>query len=220
MNVLKNLFFISLIITALFSTSCEKAQNHIYGKICDMTTGEGVENVTVSVYITEISASTYNNNFEKFMTTVTDAEGNYSLEFEPKTVGEYKLKVSKEGYHDNEINFMPEETASEYKKDVTIPKAGYIKYKILNAYGVTSGDENDAARIKIDGINPLCSNCCSSDYMIFEGLDVNIEGVWNIVAGEEITITRYLIRKGEQLGFRIKNYICEQGDTIEYNWTY
>ena len=114
---------------------------------------------------------------------------------------------------------MPEETASEYEKNMAIPKAGYIKFKIRNAYGAYQGDENDVARIKVEGINPLCSECCSSDYYSFEGLDVNEEFVCNIVAGDEITVNRYLVRKGTS-EFRSKKFICEQDSTIIYTWNY
>ena len=218
---MKNLFFIVVALISLTSlASCEKAQNHIYGKVTDMTTGEPIANATIDLYLTEITSSGYSRTFTKFMSTVSDAEGNYNLNFEPKAVGEYKIKVSKKDFHTNTINFMPEETASEYEKNVTIPKAGYIHYKIHNAYGPREGDEYDVARIKIEGINPLCSECTTSDYISFEGLDVMEEGTWNIVAGEEITISRILIRKGRQQSAKNTKYICNQGETIEYSWNY
>ncbi len=221
MNGIKNIFFIALIIITfgISASSCKKAENHIYGKVSDMSTGEAVGDVTVDLYLTRITSGSFSGTFEKFASTVTDAEGNYSLEFEPVAAGEYSLRLSKDGYHPNITDFMPEETASEYEKNLTIPKAGYIKFKIRNAYGAYQGDENDVARIKVEGINPLCSECCSSDYYSFEGLDVNEEFVCNIVAGDEITVNRYLVRKGTS-EFRSKKYICEQGDTINYNWNY
>ena len=221
MNGIKNIFFIILVfsILATISFSCNKEHNHIYGKVTDMSSGESVANVSVDLYLTKISSGSFSGTFEKYMSTITDAEGNYSLEFEPVAAGEYSLRISKDGYHSNILDFMPEETASEYEKNMTIPKAGYIKFKIRNAYGVHIGDANDVARIKVDGINPLCSECCSSDYYSFEGLDVNEEFVCNIVAGDEITINRYLVRKGEST-YKSKKYICEQGDTIEYIWNY
>ena len=153
------------------------------------------------------------------MSTTTDENGNYSLEFEPVAAGEFSLRLSKDGYHSNITDFMPEETASEYEKNLLIPKAGYIHFKIRNAYGAHTGDENDVARIKVDGINPLCSECCSSDYYSFAGLDVNDEFVCNIVAGDEITINRYLVRNGTS-EYKSRKYICEQGDTINYTWNY
>ncbi|MBO7572903.1 MAG: carboxypeptidase regulatory-like domain-containing protein [Bacteroidales bacterium] len=221
MNRIKIIFFIALIFStfAIGTSSCKKAENHIYGKITDMSTGEAVANVTVDLYLTKITSGSYSGTFEKYMSTVTDAQGNYSLEFEPVAAGEYSLRLSKEGYHSNITDFMPEETASEYEKNLTIPKAGYINFKIRNAYGTHIGDENDVARILVQGINPLCSECCSSDYYSFEGLDVNENFVCNIVAGDEITINRYLVRKGTS-DYKSRKYICEQGDTIVYSWNY
>lgn len=221
MNGIKNIFFIALIIITfgISASSCKKAENHIYGKITDMSTGEAVSDVTVDLYLTKINSGSFSGTFEKYMTTTTDAEGNYSLEFEPVAAGEYSLRLSKDGYHSNITDFMPEETAAEYEKNLAIPKAGYIKFKIHNAYGAHIGDENDVARIKVDGINPLCSECCSSDYYSFEGLNVNEEFVCNIVAGDEITINRYLVRNGTS-EYKSRKYICEQRDTISYSWTY
>lgn len=221
MNGIKNIFFIILIFTAFVigSSSCKKAENHIYGKVTDMSTGEAVGNVNVDLYLTRITSGSYSGTFEKFASTVTDADGSYSLEFEPVAAGEYSLRISKDGYHSNILDFMPEETASEYEKNLTIPKAGYIHFKIRNAYGAYQGDENDVARIKVDGINPLCSECCLSDYYSFEGLNVNEEFLCNIVAGDEITINRYLVRNGNS-EYRSRKYICEQGDTINYSWNY
>lgn len=184
-----------------------------------MSTGEAVANVTVDLYLTRITSGNFSGTFEKYMSTVTDDNGEYNLEFEPIAAGEYSLRVDKDGYHQNIVDFMPEETASEYEMNVTIPKAGYIHFKLRNAYGAHIGDENDVARIIVQGINPLCSECCSSDYYSFEGLDVNESFVCNIIAGDEITINRYLIRKGEST-YKSKSYICEQGDTVEYSWTY
>ncbi|MBR3946271.1 MAG: carboxypeptidase regulatory-like domain-containing protein [Bacteroidales bacterium] len=221
MNGIKNIFFIALIFMLFVTTmnSCKKEQNKIYGKVTDMSTGEPVGNVTVDLYLTRISSGNFSGTFEKYMSTVTDSNGDFVLEFEPIAAGQFSLRVEKDGYHQNIVDFMPEETASEYEKNVSIPKAGYIHFKLRNAYGVHIGDENDVARIIVQGINPLCSECCSSDYYSFEGLDVNEEFTCNIVAGDEITINRYLIRKGEST-YRSKKYICEQGDTILYSWTY
>lgn len=217
---MKNLFLIVLTLLAFSFVSCEKAQNHIYGKVSDMSTGEAVGNATIDLYYTKISSSGFSGTFEKYMSTVTDDNGNYSFEFAPVAAGEYSLRTSKKGYHSNRTDFMPEETASEYEKDLAIPKAGYIHYRIHNAYGTHIGDENDVARIKIDGINPLCSDCATSDYMSFEGLDVDESGIWNIIGGDEITITRYLVRGGSTQSNRVSKYTCEPGDTIEYIWNY
>lgn len=218
---MKNLFFIALAAILLLSfTSCKKAQNHIYGKVTDMTTGEAIDNAEIDLYLTEVTSNGYSGSFSKFMSTVSDSEGNYSLEFEPKAAGEYKLKVSKKDFHTNTITFMPQETAAEYEHNITIPKAGYIHYKIHNAYGAHIGDESDVARIKIDGINPLCTECASSDYISFEGLDVNEEGTWNIVAGEEVSVSRVLIRNGSAQSQKTTKVICNQGETIEYTWNY
>ncbi len=184
-----------------------------------MSTGEAVGNVKVDLYLTKISTGSYSGSFEKFASTVTDAEGNYSLEFEPVAAGEYSIHISKDGYHSNILDFMPEETASEYEKNMAIPKAGYVHFKIRNAYGAYQGNENDVVRIKVDGINPLCSECCSSDYYSFEGLGVNEDFVCNIVAGDEITINRYLVRNNNS-EYKSKKFVCEQGDTIEYIWNY
>ncbi|MBR5983407.1 MAG: carboxypeptidase regulatory-like domain-containing protein [Bacteroidales bacterium] len=221
MNGIKNIFFIVLIfiVFVIGASSCKKAENHIYGKITDMSSGEAVSDVTVDLYLTKIRSGNFSGTFEKYMSTVTDAEGNYSLEFEPLAVGEYSLRLSKNGYHPNTTDFMPEEIASEYEKNLTIPKAGYINFKIRNAYGGATGDENDVARVLVDGINPLCSECCSSDYYSFEGLDVNENFLCNIVAGDEITINCYRVRKGETY-YRSRKYICEQGDTINFTWNY
>jgi hypothetical protein len=219
MNGIKNIFFITLIIIVfgIGASSCKKAENHIYGKVTDMSTGEAVGDVTVDLYLTKISSGSFSGSFEKFASTVTDAEGNYSLEFEPVAAGEYSLRISKDGYHSNILDFMPEETASEYEKDLAIPKAGYIHFKIRNTYGASLGNENDVLRIKVDGINPLCSECCSSDYYTFEGLDINEDFVCNIVAGDEITVNRYLLRNGNS-EYKSKKFVCEQGDTINYSW--
>ena len=221
MNGIKNIFFITLIIIAfgIGTSSCKKAENHIYGKITDMSTGEAVAGVTVDLYLTKIRSGSYSGTFEKFTSTVTDSDGFYSLEFEPVAAGEFSLRISKDGYHSNITDFMPEETAAEYEKNLAIPKAGYIKFKVQNAYGAHIGDENDVARIKVDGINPLCSECCSSDYYSFEGLNVNEEFVCNIVAGDEITINSYLVRKGTS-EYKSSKRTCEQGDTIAYRFIY
>ena len=221
MNGIKNIFFITLIfiVFGICTSSCKKEENNIYGKVTDMSTGEAVSDVTVDLYLTKIRSGNFSGTFEKYMSTVTDENGNYSLEFEPVAAGEYSLRLSKDGYHPNITDFMPEEMASEYEKNLTIPKAGYINFKIRNAYGSHIGNENDAARIKVDGINPLCSECCSSDYYSFEGLDVNEDFICNIVAGDEITINRYLVRNGTST-YKSKKYICEQGDTIVDIWNY
>lgn len=221
MKRIKNIFFIALLLLVLVPLliSCNKEHNHVYGKVTDMSTGEPVGNVTVDLYLTRINSGNFSGNFEKYMSTLTDSNGDFDFEFEPIAAGEFSLRVEKDGYHQNIVDFMPEETASEYEKNVSIPKAGYIHFKIRNAYGAHIGDENDVARIIVQGINPLCSECCSSDYYSFEGLEVNESFVCNIVAGDEITINRYLIRKGEST-YKSKTYICEQNDTILYSWTY
>ena len=124
MNGIKNIFFIALIIITLgiSASSCKKAENHIYGKVSDMSTGEAVGDVTVDLYLTRITSGSFSGTFEKFASTVTDAEGNYSLEFEPVAAGEYSLRLSKDGYHPNITDFMPEETASEYEKIWQFPR--------------------------------------------------------------------------------------------------
>ena len=75
MNGIKNIFFIVLIIITfgISASSCKKAENHIYGKITDMSTGEAVSDVTVDLYLTKINSGSFSGTFEKYMSTTTDA---------------------------------------------------------------------------------------------------------------------------------------------------
>lgn len=220
MNKLKQLFFISLVITAFAFSACDKPQNIITGKITDLSTGEALSDVNIDIYGTQMTSGAFSSTFDKMFSTTTNSSGEYLLEFEPTMVGEFKIIASKKGYHNNEIFFTPEETAGEYNKDLTLPKAGYIKYTIRNAYGVYSGNEDDIASVRVDGVNPLCNTCCGSDLMVFNGLDVYEEGVWNVVAGEEVTITQTLKRINVDPMPRSRKFTCQQGDTLEYIWNY
>lgn len=214
-------FLLVVFISALciVFSSCHKEQNHIYGVITDMVTGEPISDVEVTLFLTKVSSSSVSTNFERYMTVTTDANGVYDMVFDGIAAMEYSLHLSKEGYHNNIHDFMPKEVAAEYNIDLKIPQASYFHFQIQKAY-TYENNPIDAVRVIIEGIDPLCSECCSSDYYLFEGTDVNDDFVCNVVGGSKIKVTRYSSNKGVSSNVKIKEYDCVQNDTILYRYIY
>lgn len=223
MNIsLKNSLFrfvsIATIVFLLsFLSSCNKNEKSYFtGKIYNLSTKETVKEAKVILEASQIKSGNMNSSFSKIAETISDSDGNYFIEIEPKLYLKFKIRVEKEAYHKYFTEIEPQDQAAEYKQDYPLAEASFIKIKIKNNPPAYS---DDLLKIQIEGINEACVSCSQNDFTILEGANIDTDFLIKTVGGETIRISFIKTINGNT-NFSTKEYFCPPGDTVKEVYYY
>lgn len=214
-NIFKYLIFLSL--GCLVFNSCKEEQgNSFSGTVYDMSSDEVVAGVKVYLDASKVSSSNINSAYVKVAETTTDVFGNYSLECPNDSYLKFKLRFEKEGFHSSYYEFNPEDYASQYTVDKYFARESYFFVRILN---ILPNDETDEFKIKIVGIDELCTECGSGAFRYYYGSYVDTSFICKTVGGDSILLYSISIHDDESIVKENKVY-CLPGDTVFYNCYY
>lgn len=150
-------YFIYTFLVLGFLASCKKETPNftISGKIQDNSFSTGLKNAEIKLYEIEIGTTK-----EKLiLTSSTDNNGNYSLNFERNKVEKYILKINKNNYFEKTetIYFSALTTKEDNIKNYSVDAKAWVNLHFTNTdkdlsksieYGITSGKSN-------------CDECCT-----------------------------------------------------------
>ena len=162
-----------LLVLIILLSTCKKEDLELYitGNVSDPNQMMTVAGASVVLSGKELSGGTFNNNFNTIASTATNGNGDFEFQFERRTISQYRIRVTKEGYFEKNILI----TGDAVQPDVTynvniesIPKA-YYKLRLEN-----SNPFDDTDRITYRNTNAeLACNCCNDQNVTILGMAVD-----------------------------------------------
>lgn len=202
-----NKFFYSLVCCVLltFLSGCNKNTSYkIEGTITNNTENKGLENAKVSIYSNGIG-----NDSELVVSSTTDANGKYTLQFERQKTQNYTMLVEKDGYF--------KQTKQLNSDDILIDETNTFNFNTtakawVRIRFVRSFPENYIAYIKQEG-KQKCEECCGNSRVEFSNKIPSDTSIYCINDGNTKYSIAYSINKipSEE----IKGVITTPFDTTE-----
>ncbi|HNQ66900.1 MAG TPA: carboxypeptidase-like regulatory domain-containing protein [Bacteroidales bacterium] len=217
LSILLKSVVLSIIVMFLFFVSCKEEEvNSFSGTVYDMSSGDAVEGVKVYLDASKVSASSINSAFVQLAETTTDASGKYFLECENDTYLKFRLRFEKDDFHSSSNEITPQDYAWDYTFEKYFARESFIFVRILN---ILPNDDADEFKIKIVGINELCTECGSGSFKYYYGSFVDTSFQCKTVGGDSILIYSISIHDDESI-IKENKVFCIPGDTVFYNCYY
>ena len=166
------LFSISVICIALLST-CKKEDLEltINGIVQDPNLALVLSSASIQLAAKEISGGTFNNNFNTVANTSTNSNGQFSLTFERKTVSEYRIRVSKNGYFEKEVFITGDAVQPDSPYNVSIEAIPQAFYS-LRVQNTNPIDDSDRISYRNTNADLECS-CCTNQTVTLIGQQID-----------------------------------------------
>lgn len=163
--------FLFVLIILLSTCKKEDLELHITGNVFDPNQMITIAGASVVLSGKELSGGTFNNNFNTIASTTTNGNGHFEFQFERKTISEYRIRVSKDGYFEKNILITGDAIQANATYNVNIeaiPKA-YYKLRLEDTSPI-----DDTDRISYRNINAdLDCSCCNNQTVTMLGTDVD-----------------------------------------------
>lgn len=198
------LLFLSVIAAVLFACSKDKDRIMIEGTLMDAVQSIPVEGADVFLFGKKIQGGNYNPSPTVIASANTDNEGKFSINIQQLKASDFEIRVSKERY----FSFTEPLTISEisagkaYNPSYTLHPEGWLRIQVQNSFPFNT---NDLISYRILSDNPVCMDCCNSDYIQGSGNTYNVVSscrtkanttatiIWNVHKGSGSTLDSALV---------------------------
>ena len=161
--------FIAIIALGFFSNSCKKKEitYDFQGKVKEWNGGSPISGAEITITQQVFNSTATNINHEIAAVTSTNANGDYTVNFDREKVTEFGFIVKKDWYFTHEII----ETSGNYSiedvnvKDFELEPYGYFKFKIKNISPIPG----DQLKLFLYNFKEGCNDCASNGYTYLEG---------------------------------------------------
>jgi hypothetical protein len=208
-------FLISIIII-----SCKKKEENyaISGSLSDPYQNIQVSGADVTLLAQKIESGMLNANFEEISSMQTDANGNFSFEFDVAAYSNYKLEIRKDNYFIKDVEINPNHVKKNevYNDSYEIFSEAWLSLNIINNYPADITD-NIAVSILHDAAGIY--DCCSDSTASYEGTGVSENIVCKTYGGHTVTINWTVTSGGESNVFT-QNVTCTAFDTTSFTISY
>lgn len=168
------LILFSLLIVAALS-SCNKETDGnliIQGKVSDSRNGAAVGNVEVTLKQQLLEGGSFNSNYVTAVQGNTASSGNYELEFERENAAGYRVELEKDGYFSKRYDINPDniKPGNPYTRNGTLTSRATLHLRLFNDVPFNN---NDRVRFRHLNANFDDCPCCTNDFIVLEGTDVD-----------------------------------------------
>lgn len=187
MKSYRALLNISLLLLMVPFDGCRKIPVFVVqGNVSEFYTGSSVEGVNIRLSYSPVSYGSVSTGFESITSTVTDANGDYMLEFEEPSTASYRLVTKRDGYVDEVRTVAATEWSSD--QDNTEDFNVYLDVELELIFTKASFD--GSALFQLGRHSVGCSSCCLDQQSYFVNADTTI--TCRVYGNQQIpfTITR------------------------------
>ncbi|MEM7163432.1 MAG: hypothetical protein AAF487_13440 [Bacteroidota bacterium] len=166
---MRKLFFYFLMCLTLLQ--CKKEENElmvISGKVIDARSGEPASGIEIDFLIQGVVDGTFNNNYRKVTSDVSDNNGNYSLNFDEGTPSSFRFEIEGPGFNFSRQDFNPDNFSStdENNLDLAIDSRAWLRLRVVNSTPANNGDQ---ITFSLSTENIGCPDCCQSEVFSYAG---------------------------------------------------
>ncbi len=184
----KNILFL-LILPLLLQCNKEHENTIIVkGKISSPNEGIKVEGARVTIAASKIEGGTYNPNYQDIASMLTNANGNYTFEFEEEQAIGYKISAKKDNYFEEVLEFNADELQGGHTHtyNFDVYGQGYIQLHVKNNQPYNSDDI--IAYSFTDGYKD-CTNCCSDNAINGTGMQYDETLICKTNGNQNVTVS-------------------------------
>lgn len=163
------------------------------GTVEDGITAEAVEGVMIDAAYSSINNGTFNAGGAPVASAVSDANGQFSLRFEPKNVVNYQLKGVKEGYFQIDSVYDKSEWLV---GETTVLQLRMLRQCSLHIRMINNTDPSARMLFQLPPASQSCPTCCTSELVALEGL---VDTSWTciVVCPQELEYSFEIVKDGD-----------------------
>lgn len=216
---MRSILFLSVCF-ALALMSCRNQdpfQLEIQGRTLAAHNSEASAGVEIELWEKVLDGGSLSSTPELAATAVSDASGNFTLNFDRKNALEYDLRYSGSQYVTGNLLINPESVSpsATYCVTLSVPVAAGVSTRLVN-----NNPEDDGDEVRFRFLNPSTNCvCCDTSEVILSGMDV--DHTWDCTnhAGEWL---RYFVEidKTSATSFVHDSLLTVAGETVELVITY
>lgn len=159
------------LIILLSTCKKEDLELHLTGNISDPNQMTVVAGASVVLAGKELSGGTFNNNFNTIASSVTNGNGHFVFQFERRTISEYRIRVTKDGYFEKNILITGDAVQPDVTYNVNIEAIPMAYYK-LRIENTNPFDDSDRISYRNTNADLDCS-CCNDQNVTMIGTTVD-----------------------------------------------
>lgn len=197
------LLLFSLLIILIFS--CKRKEEHIavIGQVYDNEQNKPIQNVKVILFGKKIESGTWSTTYSTLASTVSDLQGNYSIDIENIKVSDFKIELNKENYYSQSAEYKTDDISKgENVLNFRLHSVAFLKLFIKNT---TPATNQDFFNYKISNFNENCFECCNDSNFSFTGKNIDVLKMCKTYGAFNL-IVNFTVKKN--------NIINEYSDTI------
>ncbi|OFX44549.1 MAG: hypothetical protein A2046_12000 [Bacteroidetes bacterium GWA2_30_7] len=204
---------------ALLTFSCKRKEEHIvvFGQIYDNEQNIPLQNVKVVLSGKKIESGTWSNAYSNLGSTISDAQGNYSIDIENIKVSDFKIELSKDNYFQHFAEYKTDEISKgDNVFNFRLHSKAFIKLFIKNT---SAFNNQDLFTYKIANFQNNCFECCTDSSFTYTGQNIDIikkcstYGAYNL-------IINYSVKKNNVLKEYSDSILTIPFDTINHYINY
>jgi len=219
MNLFKYLW---VVLALLIWTGCNKDENgnlKIAGKVTDpkVIGGGEISGLTLTLLNNKLQGGTFSNTFDEIMSVTTDANGNYSFEFERENTIDYKIKGQREDYFPIDIIISPDnvDPGVTYTQNIQILPEAEISVRIFNE---TPESEEDKCTFQFLTAGFPC-DCCTGDQTEYVVMDIDSTSTC-LLEGNSWIKYYYIVDKPSVFYSILDSVYCDSFQTTDLEIAY
>lgn len=208
-------FLVLFLMLLLFSCNKENNTVSFKGKVTEITGGGNLEGITVFFEEKKLVNGSIPINFTTLGYSTTDANGNYTFEFEKQKTIELKITTENDVFYPQSVIkkvdglSMIEDNIQDFK----LSAKAYAKFYIQNT---GDSDPSDEITLIVDNDASICQKCCSA---ITLNAQVDTVIVCNVTGNADFDYN-YLVTNESGVSFGENTIYCPAGDTTQIFITY
>ncbi|MEA1874672.1 MAG: carboxypeptidase-like regulatory domain-containing protein [Bacteroidota bacterium] len=189
----------------LHLNACKEDEiNIIEGQIINYPENEALENVNILCEVKVIQQASYNNSWETIGETKTESDGSFRFEFESLRAQEYRVSLSRDGYRNKTLNFLPKDYSDTYNIQETLVKSARLEIHIKNM--IFPNSNSDEIKIRVSDIPEECTDCTIAEFKTLTGASIDTTLIYQVAGDDEVFI-EYTINKDGSEYFQSTKYM-------------
>lgn len=180
---------ISIFFCVIILISCKKKEEQylISGTVTNPELNIAVNQMQITLWGTQISNGTVQNQQLKLGSTTTDASGHFEFKFDKAVYSSIKIVLYKNDYFETEQIINPNNLIPGKRYNIIIQAHGlaWLKTIIKN---IGNQYPEDVLQYKLSLPYQNCSSCCSTTQRYFNGIGVDTLWICPVYAGSKISV--------------------------------
>jgi len=206
------------ILMAILIFSCKKEESDIVvsGNVVDPQNGSVIAGAHVYLDGKILSGGIYNDNYSEIASTTTDASGHFELKTPWQVVSEYRIRVFKNNYFDNQSIVAAESIpkGGTYTNSFSLLPAAWVRLNINNVVGYNT----DEIMYKYAQTPQSCMDCCTNQFLTGSG---NYHAIYKCKAvGNKYNKFYWTVKRNDIINPFSDSVYCPAFDTTTLNISY